>query len=249
VGNQVTDFKIGDEVMVDLSGSGFGGLAEYATVKASFVVAKPQNISFEEASAIPLAGVTAFKSLKKLGTIRKGQTILIHGASGGVGYYAVQIAKAMGLEVTAVCSGRHVEMVRSLGADHVIDYGKEDFSTSGKTYDFIHAVNGAVSIFAYRKALKPEGVYVMSGGAMSQLMKAMILGPILSKKGGKQFRSVSSHADQKDLQVLLSFVAEGTLQPVIDRVFLFEETAKAFEYFESNRVLGKIVIQGSEVLG
>lgn len=243
VGKLVTAFKVGDEVVGDLSGSGFGGLAEYACAKADILVLKPKNLSYEEAAAIPLAAVTALKALRQVGQLKEGQKVLIHGASGGVGSYSVQIANVLGAEVTAVCSTRHVETIRALGAKHVIDYSKEDFTDNGKTYDLIHAVNGKVSIFKYKKSLTPKGVYVMSGGAISQMFQAMLLGPILSKKDGQRFGSVSSKPDQMDLQFLMKLAEEGKLKPIIDCYFPLEEAVKAFQYFEKGRAKGKVVIQ------
>lgn len=243
IGKLVKDFNIGDDVVGDLSGCGFGGLAEFACAKANILVSKPEHLSYEEAAAIPLAAVTALKALRDVGQIRAGQKVLIHGASGGVGSYAVQIAKALGAEVTAVCSTRNMDMVKSLGADYVIDYSKEDFTLNNKTYDLIHAVNGKISIFKYKKSLTPQGVYVMSGGALSQMFQAVTLGPILSQKSGRQFRTVSSKPDQQALQFLMSLTKEGRLKPVIDSCFPLESSADAFSYFQKGQSKGKIIIQ------
>src|SRR6266571_7120401 len=161
VGRNVTQFQPDDEVFGDLSGCGFGGFAEYVCARENALALKPANLSFEEAAAVPSAGVTALQGLREKGQIQPGQKVLINGASGGVGTFAVQLAKSFGAEVTGVCSTRNVDMVRSLGADQVIDYTQADFTKNGQRYDFIFAVNGYHSIFDYKRALSPKGVYVM----------------------------------------------------------------------------------------
>jgi NADPH:quinone reductase-like Zn-dependent oxidoreductase len=243
VGKLVKDFNVGDDVVGDLSGCGFGGFAEFVCAKANILVLKPEHLSYEEAAAIPLASVTALKALRDVGQIRSGQRVLIHGASGGVGSYAVQIAKALGAEVTAVCSTRNIEMVKALGADYIIDYSKEDFTRNNKTYDLIHAVNGNISIFKYKKSLTPQGIYVMSGGAISQMFQAALLGPMLSRKSGRQFRTAANRPDQQALQFLMSLTRDGRLRPVIDSYFPLESSAEAFHYFKKGESKGKIIIQ------
>ena len=176
VGRNVKQFKPGDEVFGDLSESGRGTFAEYVCASENALALKPANISFEEAAAVPMAAVIALQGLRNR-KIQPGQKVLINGASGGVGTFAVQIAKAFGAEVTAVCSTRKLEMVRSIGADHVIDYTQEDFTRNGQRYDLILAANGYRSISDYRRALSPQGTYVMSGGTTAQMFEAMLLGP------------------------------------------------------------------------
>ena len=183
VGRNVTQFQSGDEVFGNTAKSGFGGFAEYVAVPENALVLKPTNISFEEAAAVPQAALTALQGLRDKGHIQKGQKVLINGASGGIGTFAVQLAKAFGADVTAVCSTRNVDIVRSIGADHVIDYTQEDFTKNGQRYDLILAVNGYHSISAYKRALHPEGVYVMTGGSNAQLFQAMLLGPLVSRTG------------------------------------------------------------------
>src|SRR5581483_1813254 len=180
VGRNVKQFQPGDEVFGDLSECGRGGFAEYVCARENALVLKPVNLTFEEAAAAPLAGVTALQGLREKGQIKPGQQVLIQGASGGVGTFAVQIAKAFGSEVTAVCSTRNVDMVRSIGANHVIDYTQEDFTTNGWQYDLILAANGYHPIAAHERALRPEGSYVMTGCSEAQMYQAMILGPWIS---------------------------------------------------------------------
>jgi NADPH:quinone reductase-like Zn-dependent oxidoreductase len=175
VGKNVLQFQIGDEVFGDLSGCGWGGFAEYVTVPESALALKPTNISFEEAAATPMAGVTALQGLRDKGKIKPGQKVLIYGASGGVGTFAVQIAKGFGAEVTGVCSTRNLEILRSIGADHIIDYTKGDITLDEECYDLILSVNGSNSISAYKRVLKPKGIIVYVGGPESQFLQTLFL--------------------------------------------------------------------------
>lgn len=177
VGRNVKQFQPGDEVFGDISACGFGGFAKYVSVPEHALALKPANLSFEESAAVPMAGVVALQGLRDQGQIQPGQKVLIVGASGGNGTFAVQIAQSFGAEVTGVCSTRNLDLVRSIGADQVIDYTREDFTQSGQRYDLILATGGYRSIFDYRRALSPEGTYVMVGGAMAQIYEAMLLGP------------------------------------------------------------------------
>jgi NADPH:quinone reductase-like Zn-dependent oxidoreductase len=245
VGSGVNQFKAGDEVFGDISFRGSGGLAEYATAPESFLVLKPANLTFEQAAAVPVAAVTALQGLRDLGRIQAGQKILINGASGGVGTFAVQLAKAFGAEVTAVCSARNMNQARSLGAEHVIDYGRTDFTQNGQQYDLILGVNGYHPIAAYRRALAPEGIYVMTGGKPAQLFQALLLGPLFSQKGGRKLCSLSAQPSQKDLVFLKEWLETGMLTPVIDRVFPFVETPDAFRYLGTGHARGKVVITGA----
>ena len=186
VGRDVTKFKPGDSVFGDVFGHNYGGFAEYVTASESDLALKPANLSFEEAAAVPLAAKTALQGLRDLGQIQAGQEVLINGASGGVGTFAVQIAKYFGAEVTAVCSTRNLDMAHTLGADHVIDYTKEDFTQNGHRYDLILAANGYHPISDYKRALSPKGHYVMTGGSMAQFFQVMLRGPRMSKKDGQQ---------------------------------------------------------------
>lgn len=186
VGKSVTQFRPGDEVFGDLSACGWGAFAEYVCAHENALVLKPATVPFEQAAAVSLAAVTALQGLRDKGQIKAGQKVLINGASGGVGTFAVQIAKAFGAEVTGVCSSSKMEMVRALGADHVVDYTQEDFTRSGQHYDLILAANGNRSLFDYRRALSPRGSYVTTGGSMTQLFQAMLLGPLMSMAGGNE---------------------------------------------------------------
>src|SRR4030066_494575 len=188
VGRNVKQFRPGDAVFGDVFGLGSGSFAEYVSVPESALALKPSNVSFEEAAAVPVAAVTALQGMSDQGHIQPGQKVLINGASGGVGMFAVQIAKAFGAEVTAVCSTRNLEMVRSLGADHVIDYTQEDFTRNPQRYDLIIAINGYHSLSAYKRALTPQGIYVCGGGTLGQILQAMLFRSLASRKGGKQMR-------------------------------------------------------------
>lgn len=235
VGKNVKEFKVGDEVFGDISACGWGGFAEYVSVKENALVAKPTNITYEEAAAVPMAAVTALQGLRDKGQIQLNQKVLIYGASGGVGTWAVQIAKSFGTHVTAVCSTRNVEMIRALGADEVIDYTKEDFSQNGKRYDLILAANGDLSLKKYKSTLTPNGIYVCTGGSMKQIFSSLIF-------GNKQVRNLSSKPNKKDLMFVRDLLALGKIKSVIDKTFPLPELADAFRYFESGKVKGKVVV-------
>jgi NADPH:quinone reductase-like Zn-dependent oxidoreductase len=241
VGSGVTQFAPGDEVFGDIFGSGLGAFAEYACTREDLLVRKPANLTFEQAAAVPLAAVTALQGLRQ-GQIRAGQKVVINGASGGVGTFAVQIAKAFGAEVTAVCSTTKMEMVRSLGADHVIDYTQEDFTKNGQCYDLILAVNGYQPIAAYKRALCPKGVYVMVGGRGAQLAQAMLLGPLLALGGDKKLGNVSAKGNQKDLAVVAELIEAGKVTPVIDRRYPLHQVPDAMRQLGEGHSRGKIVI-------
>jgi NADPH:quinone reductase-like Zn-dependent oxidoreductase len=242
VGKAITQFKPGDEVFADISGCGFGGFTEYVAVPENILVLKPTNLSFEEASAVPMAAVTALQGLRKA-QIQPGQKILIYGASGGVGTFAVQIAKAFGAEVTAVCSTRKVDMVRSLGADYVIDYTQGDFTQNGQQYDVIVAANGYRSIFEYRRALKPHGIYVVTGGTMPQIFQGILLGPWVSMMGSKKMGNLLARSSQEDLVFLKELLEAGKVVPIIDRCYPLSEVPEALRYVETNHAKGKVIIQ------
>ena len=194
IGGSVIQFKPGDEVYGDLLVYGSGGFAEYVCAPENLIAMKPVNLTFEEAAAVPMAAVTALQALRDAGNVQPGQKVLIHGAAGGVGTFAVQIAKLLGAEVTGVCSTRNIDLVRSLGADHVIDYTKEGLSSTGQLYDLILGINGNRSIFDYRRALNPQGKYFMVGGLDKQIFQAMILGPLLSAIRWSDLRHISRKA-------------------------------------------------------
>lgn len=240
IGNNVNRFKVGDEVFGDTSGVGRGGFAEYVSVREEVLTLKPANLSFEEAAAVPVAAVTALQGLRK-GGIKAGQKVVINGASGGVGTFAVQIAKALGAEVTAVCSSRNVAQARALGADHVIDYTREDFTKNGKQYDLILATNGYHPLADYQRALSPTGKYVMTGGTNAQLMEAMLYGPSKSRNG-RQMGNLFAQPNQKDLEFVAELLAAGKVKPVIAKRYPLAETANAIRDLEAGRAQGKLVI-------
>jgi NADPH:quinone reductase-like Zn-dependent oxidoreductase len=242
VGKNVTQFQPGDVVFGDLSACGRGAFAEYVCATEEALVLKPANLSFEEAAAVPVAAVTALHGLQSKTQIQPGQKVLINGASGGVGIFAVQIAKAFGAEVTAVCSTRNVEMVRSIGADHVIDYTQEDFTQNGHQYDFILAANGYRSISAYKRALNSGGTYVMTGGATAQMFEAMFLGPLVSMTGNQKMGNVLTKPDLKKLAFMKQLLEDGKVKPVIDRCYSLSEVAEAIRYLKAGHAQGKVVI-------
>ncbi len=243
VGTNVTQFQPGDEVF----GAYEGGFAEYVSVPENRVALKPANSSFEEAAAAPVAALTALQGLRDKGQIQPGQKVLIHGASGGVGTFAAQIAKAFGAEVTAVCSTQKVDLVRSIGADHVIDYTQEDFTRNGQRYDLILAVNGYHPIFAYRRALRPTGRYVLVGGSkahvLQALLQALLLGPVISRTGRQKMGFMGiAKINQKDLVYMKELLEAGKVVPVIERRYPLRETAEALRYLEEGHARGKVVI-------
>jgi len=242
VGRNVRQFRPGDEVFGDIGAQAGGAFAEYAAVPAGALALKPANLSFEQAAAVPIAGLTALQGLRDEGQIRPGQKVLIQGASGRVGTFAVQVAKSFGAEVTAVCSTRNLEQTRTLGADHVIDYTKEDLTHGGQTYDLILAVNGYHPISAYKRALAPKGTYVMAGGSPAQIFQALFLGRLLSRAGGRRVRVLSAKPNQKDLAVLSELLESGRVVPVIDRRYSLAEVPEALRYLGQGHARGKVVI-------
>jgi NADPH:quinone reductase-like Zn-dependent oxidoreductase len=242
VGAKVTRFKPGDEVFGDISASTWGGFAEYVCCRENALALKPANISFEQAAAAPMAAVTALQGLRDKGKIRAGQKVLINGASGGVGTFAVQLAKYFGAEVTAVCSTRHVETARAIGADHVIDYTQEDFSKNGQTYDLIFAANGNRSISDYKRALSPNGTYVMSGGSTAQLSEVLLQGPWISMRGSKKMGNSLAKPKPEDLALVKELLEAGKLIPVVDRSYPLADVPNALRYVEEGHAQGKVVI-------
>jgi NADPH:quinone reductase-like Zn-dependent oxidoreductase len=243
IGSNVKQFKPGDEVFGYLpSATGRGTFAEYVCANENAITLKPSNLTFEQAAAVPEAAMTALQGLRDKGNIQPGQKVLIQGASGGVGTFAVQIAKSFGAEVTGVCSTRNLEMVRSIGADHVIDYKKEDFTKNGQQYDLILAVSGYHPISDYLKALKPEGTYVVAGGSMIQLFQAAGNKKRNSNTGGQITYVVSLVQSQKDLIFLKELLESGKVIPIIDGCYPLSKTPDAFRYFEKVHPKGKVVI-------
>jgi NADPH:quinone reductase-like Zn-dependent oxidoreductase len=243
VGSRVTQFQPGDDVY----GAADGSFAEYAAAREDRLVLKPVAMTFEAAATIPVAALTALQGLRNSGHIQPGQKVLIYGASGGVGTFAVQIAKTMGAEVTAVCSPGNMDQAHQMGADHVIDYTQEDFTRNGKRYDLILAVNGYHPIFAFRRVLNPTGVYVLVGASSAHLLQAlfqaMLLGPLISKTGGRKMSFMEiAKVNQKDLVTMNELFEAGKVVPVIDRCYSFHETAEALRYLGEGHARGKVVI-------
>jgi len=239
VGKNVSQFRPGDEVFGDI---GHGGFAEYALAPERDLALKPASLSFEAAAAVPVAALTALQGLRDRGNIQAGQKVLINGAAGGVGSFAVQIAKAYGAEVTAVCSTRNLEQARKLGADQVIDYTQENFTQSGRQYDLIFAANGYHPLSVYKRALTPKGIYVMAGGKPAQIFQAMLLGGRMSEKDGRKLSGVSAHSDQKDLLTLKEMLETGKIIPTIDRRYSLSEVPEALRYLGAGHARGKLVI-------
>ena len=242
IGRNVKRFKPGDEVF----GGTSGAFAEYVTVREDRALAlKPANMTFEQAASVPIAGITALQALRDKGQLKPGQKVLINGASGGVGTFAVQIAKSYGAEVTGVCSTRNVEMVRSIGADHVIDYTQEDYTKSGQHYDLIIDNVGNHSLLANRRVLNPDGIFVIIGGPkgnwLAPLMnpiKALMLSPFV----GQEFVMILAKLDKDDLAILGDLMQAGKVTPVIDRRYRLSEVPAAIRYSEEGHARGKIVI-------
>jgi len=242
VGAAVKQFQPGDEVFGVSAGS-VGGFAEYACAPENNLALKPANRSFEEAAAVPVAALTALQALRDKGQIQPGQKVLINGASGGVGTFAVQIARSYGAEVTAVCSPQNLDTAGSIGADHVIDYTKEDFTQNGQRYDLIIAANGYHSILDYRRALSPGGIYVALGGSMTQVFQGMLLGPLVSRLGSRQMGFMGiAKTGQKDLVFMVELLEAGKIAPVIERGCPLSEAAQAIRYLAEGHARGKVVI-------
>ena len=238
VGINVKRFQPGDEVFGDAS----GGFAEYACAREDLLALKPANVTFEEAATVGVAAISALQGLRA-GQIQPGQKVLVNGASGGVGTFAVQIAKSFGTEVTAVCSPKNLDNARSMGADHVIDYTQEDFTRNGQGYDLILAVNGYHPILDYRRALSPKGICVVLGGKLAQIFQALLWGPLISKTGSKKIGFMGiAKLNQKDLVLLKELLEAGKVKPLIDRRYPLSETAEAVRYLEEGHARGKVVI-------
>lgn len=235
VGGGANQFKLGDEVYANLFDLGYGGFAEYVSVPVDVMSLKPANLSFEEAAAVPMAAVTALQGLHHHGEVQPGQSVLINGASGGVGTFAVQIAKSYGPEVTGVTSNRNIDLVRSLGADHVVDYTRTDFCRGGRRYDLILDTIGNRSVSDLRRALAGGGKAAVTGFTTV----AKLMG--VSLRGGKAIAMVSAHVTAKDLEVLAELIEAGKVRPEIDRRYPFAEIPAAIAYLEQGHARGKVV--------
>lgn len=243
VGPDVKNFAPGDEVLGDVSGDGFGGLAEVVRAKESVWIPKPKSISFETAAAIPLASVTALQALRTRGQVQPGQSVLIYGSAGGVGIFAVQLAKLLGADVTAACRGDKADFVRTLGADRVVDYTQDDPTAHGPIYDLIVANGGDRRLSEYRRALKPRGRWVGVGGSQKQLLHGMILAPLVSLAGGHKLGFFTATPDASDLRFVTDAVEAKKIAVPIDRTYPFEQAVEAFRHLGGGNVRGKIVIR------
>lgn len=240
VGPNVTEFQIGDEVF----GVCGGGFAEYALAGKSKLALKPTNLSFEAAAAVPVAAFTALQGLRDKGRIQPGQKVLINGASGGVGTFAVQIANSFGAEVTGVCSTRNLDMVRSIGAAHVIDYTREDFTRNGRQYDLIYDAVGNRSVSDYKRVLSPQGICVITGfTSLPRIFAHVVLGRLMSEAGGKQvgLQGIAT-TPREDLLIIKELLETGKIVPVIDKRYPLSETAEAMRHLETGHARGKVVI-------
>ena len=235
VGRNIKQFQPGDEVFGDLSVCGWGGFAEYVAVPENALALKPANLTFEEAAAVPQAALVALQGLRDEGQIQPGQKVLINGASGGIGTFAVQIAKFFGAEVTGVCSTRNLDMVRSIGADQVIDYTQEDFTQNGQRYDLILDIKAYRSISDYERALSPKGIYVLAGGSVARILQA-------SMTGNEKMVNFQVRPNQKDLVFMTELLEAGKVVPVIDRRYPLSEVAEAVRYYGEGHARGKVVI-------
>ncbi len=239
VGKSVKQFQPGDEVF---GVSNFGAFAEYGSFSEKYLAKKPASLTFEQAATIPMAAITALQGLRDKGQIQSGHKVLINGASGGVGTFAVQIAKYYGTEVTGVCSTSKMDMVRSIGADYVIDYTQEDFTKKSNHYDLILDVAAHHSIRDFKRALNPKGIYVCIGGTMSQFLQTMLLGPLITLRGNKKMRIGFGNPTKEDYEFLIELFEAGKVVPVIDKIYPLSEVPEALKYFEDGNALGKIVI-------
>ena len=238
VGENVTQFQVGDEVFGDLSGHGRGGFAEYVAAPASALALKPAALSFAQVAAVPMTAVTALQGLRDRGNIQAGQQVLINGASGGVGSFAVQIAKAYGAEVTAVVSTGKIELVRTIGADHIIDYTQENFTQNGQRYDLIFDTVANHSVSDFKRALTPNGIFV----TCAFLPALLILGPWLSMTGNQKMKNMLAKANQADLILLADLLKANKIIPVVDRCYPLSETSKALRYVKEGHAQGKVII-------
>ncbi len=240
-GKNISRLKTGDEVCGDISSYGFGGFAEYAAAPEHLLALKPESVPVETAAAVPMAAVTALQALRNKGNIQPGQKVLICGAGGGVGTFAVQLAKYYGAEVTAVCGDKNVKVMQSLGADYVINYHTDDFTVSGKHYDLILAVNGNHSLSIYKRLMAAKGIFVMVGGALPQVLQSILFGALMSA-GSKKMRILTAKSNRDDLEFILKLAEDGKVKPVIDRYYPLAETAEAVRYLSGGHALGKVMI-------
>ena len=236
VGRNVKQFQAGDEVFGDISECGWGAFAEYVCASEDAVILKPDNLTFEEAAAVPIAAISALQGLRDKRQIKPGDKVLINGASGGVGTFAIQIAKSFGAEVTGVCSTKKLQLVRSIGADQVIDYTQEDFTQNGQLYDLIFDAAAYRSISDYKRSLSPKGMYLLVGGSMTRIIQV-----VLNKS--KKIDNLVVKSNKKDLVFMKGLLESGQVAPVVDKIYPLNRVAEALRYLEERHVQGKVVIK------
>ncbi len=242
VGNKVKNIKVGDAVFGDISQSGWGAFAEYVCAPETALMPKPIGMTFEEAAALPQAGVMALQGIQDYGRVTNGQKVLINGAGGGVGTFAIQLAKMYGAEVTAVDHTNKLDKMQSLGTDYVIDYTQEDFTNSGKQYDFILDVVGHHSLFDYKRSLRANGMYRMVGGNTKLIFQSLLIGPMISVFGSKKM-GILAHEPNKGLDTLLALCESGKVEPIIDKVYELFEVPAALQRLGDGMAFGKVVIR------
>jgi|SRR5690554_290130 len=242
VGGKVSSFKIGDEIYCDLSECGFGGFAEYVCVPEKVLSKKPSNMSYNDASALPHAGLLALQGLLEKGKVKSGHSILINGAGGGVGTLGIQILKSYGVKVTGIDSGEKLDLMRSLGYDSVMDYKKVDFTDTGEKYDLILDTKSSRSVFKYARSLKKNGTYITVGGSMYRLVEILLLGSLISLLTGKKL-SILIHQPNKGLDQISKLVEKGQIKPVVDGPYEFDKIPELIQYLGDGKHLGKIVIE------
>ena len=240
-GKNNKEFKVGDELFGELPGY-HGGFAEYVCTRGSTLALKPANLTFEEAAAIPQAGVIALQGIREKGQVKPGQKVLINGAGGSAGSFAIQLAKLYGAEVTGVDNAGKLDFIRSLGADHVIDYTRDDFTRNGKHYDLILDLIAHRSIFAYKRALRPNGTYFFVGGSVAVLFQILLLGPWIKRTAAKNIRLLAVPQNRKDLIAITELCQAGKIVPVIDKRFPLNEVPEALRYVGEGYAKGKVVI-------
>lgn len=242
VGEGVSDFQVGDEIFGQLVINQNGGYAEYALMKPIQTSKKPSNVSFSEAAAIPMAGLTALQGAR-IGQVKEGSNVLIYGASGGVGTFLIQVCKALGAHVTAVVSTRNIDLAKSSGADHIIDYKTQKWDEDAKLYDTIFGVNGYNKITRYRDKLKENGTYIVVGGSLKQIMEVMLHSKFMTKKKHKSFKSFTAKVTREDLDTLSGMLKRSEIRPFIDKEFPLSEGKDAMLHFMTHQTIGKTIIK------
>lgn len=242
VGADVAGLRAGDEVFGDVSQHGFGGYAEFVAAPAAAFVPKPANLTFEEAAAIPVSGQTALQALRDAGRLQSGEAVLVNGASGGVGTFAVQLGKALGATVTGVCSTRNLDLVRGLGADDVVDYTRHDVTRGDRCFDLVIDTAAFASPLRFRRILRPGGRYVLVGGATARMFQILLLGPLLPLAGRRRMRAMLCRPSRDDLLQLGRLAEQGKLRPAIERRYALAEVPEAIRHLETGRARGKVVI-------